>query len=308
VTKRPVPNTAASVRQRLLNLARANGRSFNEVVQHYALERWLYRLSCSEHAARFVLKGALLLRAWAVPAARPTRDIDLLARTGNDLDAVRRVVGDICQTAVEPDGMEFDPGTVVTERISEDADYEGVRATFQGLLGTVRCAMQTDMGFSDVVTPGPVEVDYPTILDLPAPHLRAYNRETAIAEKLEAMVKLGELNSRMKDFFDIWALCTTTSFNGRALVEAVAATFRRRGTAMDTAAVCFTDGYARQDSKAAQWRAFVRRSELRDAPQSFPAVWQSAMAFLRPVADAVERGGPLAAAWPAGGPWQPEAR
>jgi predicted nucleotidyltransferase component of viral defense system len=305
VTKRPVTNTAASVRQRLLNLARANGRSFNEVVQHYALERWLYRLSRSEHAARFVLKGALLLRVWAVPVARPTRDIDLLARTSNDLDAVRRVVGDICKTAVEPDGMEFDPGTVATERISEDADYEGVRATFQGLLGTVRCAMQIDMGFSDVVTPGPVEVDYPTILDLPSPHVRAYNRETAIAEKLEAMLKLGELNSRMKDFYDVWVLSTTASFSARALVEAVAATFGRRGTAMDTAAVCFTDDYARQDSKAMQWRAFVRRSGLRDVPESFPAVWQSAMAFLRPVGEAVERGTPLEAVWPAGGPWQP---
>ena len=195
MTKRPVTNTAASVRQRLLNLARANGRSFNEVVQHYALERWLYRLSRSDHAARFVLKGALLLRVWAVPVARPTRDIDLLAHTGNDLDAIRGVVGDICQTAVEPDGMEFDPGTVVTERISEDAE--------------------------------------------------------------------------------------------------------------DTAAVCFTDDCARQDSKAVQWRAFVRRSGLRDVPESFPAVWQSAMAFLRPVAEAVERGVPLEAAWPAGGPWQP---
>lgn len=304
MTKRPVTHTAASVRQRLLNLARAYGRSFNEVVQLYALERWLYRLSRSEHAARFVLKGALLLRVWAVPVARPTRDIDLLARTSNDLDAVRRVVGDICQAAVEPDGMEFDPGTVVTERISEDADYEGVRATFQGLLGTVRCAMQIDMGFSDVVTPGPVEVDYPTILDLPSPRLRAYNRETAMAEKLEAMLKLGEINSRMKDFFDVWVLSTTTSFNGRALVEAVTATSRRRGTAMDTAAVCFTDDYARQDSKAMQWRAFVRRSELRDVPESFPAVWQSAMTFLRPVAEAVQRGLSFEAVWPAGGPWQ----
>jgi hypothetical protein len=168
-----------------------------------------------------VLKGALLLRVWDVSIARPTRDIDLLARPGNDLDAIRRLVGDICKAPVEPDGMEFDPGTVVTERISEDADYEGVRATFQGLLGTVRCAMQIDMGFSDVVTPGPVDVDYPTILDLPAPHLRAYNRETAIAEKLEAMLKLGELNSRMKDSFDVWILSTTASFGGRALVEAV---------------------------------------------------------------------------------------
>jgi hypothetical protein len=165
----------------LLNLSRATGRSFNEVVQHYALERWLYRLSRSEHAASFVLKGALLLRVWDVPAARATRDIDLLARTSNDPDAVRRVVAGICGTTVEPDGMAFDHTRVTAEHISEDAHYKGVRATFRGLLGTVRCAMQIDMGFSDVVSPAPVEIDYPTLLGLPSPHLWAYNRETAIA-------------------------------------------------------------------------------------------------------------------------------
>ena len=307
MSKRPAANTAASVRQRLLNVSRIAGRSFNEVVQHYALERWLYRLSRSEHAANFVLKGALLLRVWGVPAARPTRDIDLLGRTSNDLNAVRRVVAGICQTTAEPDGMEFDPGTVVTERISEDADYEGVRATFRGLLGTVRCAMQIDMGFSDVVTPAPVEIDYPTILGLPSPHLRAYNRETAIAEKLEAMVKIGELNSRMKDFFDVWILSASADFSGRALAEAVAATFTRRGTAMDTSAVCFQREYARQESKHAQWRAFIRRGGLRDAPESFPAVWESAMGFLRPIAEAVQLGKPFPASWPPGGPWMPGA-
>lgn len=174
MSKCSVTNKAASVRQRLLNLAKASGRPFNEVLQHYALERWLYRLSRSEHAERFVLKGALLLRVWDVAVGRPTRDIDLLARTSNDLDSVRTVVEAICGTSVEDDGMEFDSNSVTTERISEDADYEGVRATFGGSLGTARCPMQIDMGFSDVVTPRPVEIDYPTILDLPAPHLRAY--------------------------------------------------------------------------------------------------------------------------------------
>ena len=151
--------------------------------------------------------------------------------------------------------------------------------------------MQIDMGFSDVVTPAPVEIDYPTILGLPSPHLRAYTRETAIAEKLEVMVKIGELNSRMKDFFDVWILSTTPDFSG---------------TAMDTSAVCFEQGYARQESKDAQWRAFVRRAGLRDASESFPVVWQSAMSFLRPVAEAVQFGEPFPACWPPGGPWTPE--
>jgi hypothetical protein len=193
---------------------------------------------------------------------------------------------------------------VATERISEDADYQGVRAKFQGLLGTVRCPMQIDVGFSDVVTPGPVEIDYPTTLDQPAPHLRAYNKETVIAEKFEAMIKLGELNSRMKDFFDVWTLANSTSFGGPSMVETVSATFSRRGTAMDVSAPCFTEDYASLPSKAAQWRAFLRRAELQDVPPTFAEVWQHAMAFLRPVAEAVCHRHAFEMIWSAGGPWR----
>jgi predicted nucleotidyltransferase component of viral defense system len=196
-------NSAASVHQRLLNLARNEDRRFNEVLQRYALERWLYRLSVSGHADRFVLKGGLLLSAWDLPIYRPTRDIYLLARTPNDLDGVRAMISEICKEEVEPDGLVFDETTVSAERIAEDAVYKGVRSTFAGNLGNARIAMQIDLDFSDVVTPGPIALTIPTILELPAPELQAYNQETTIAEKFEAMVKLGELNSRMKDFFDI---------------------------------------------------------------------------------------------------------
>jgi len=305
MSRRAVTNQAASVRQRLLNLAKASGRPFNEVLQHYALERWLYRLSRSEHADRLVLKGALLLRVWDLPFGRPTRDIDLLACIDNDLDSVRRMVETICGTSVDEDGMEYRSESVATERISEDADYHGVRATFVGLLGIARCPMQIDMGFSDVVTPGPVEIDYPAILDFPAPHLLAYTPETVIAEKLEAMVKLGELNSRMKDFFDVWALAASHVFNGPELIEAIRATFSRRSVAMEVSAPCFTAGFADLDAKARQWRAFVRRSGLTQAPASFPEVWQSAMAFLRPVAEAIHFDRAFDVRWAAGGPWLP---
>jgi hypothetical protein len=239
-----------------------------------------------------------------MPIGRPTRDIDLLARTGNDLESIRLMVAEVCDSPVDDDGMGFRGETVVTERISEDADYHGVRATFDATLGAARCPMQIDMGFSDVITPGPVEIDYPTILDLPAPHLRAYNRETVIAEKLEAMVKLGELNSRMKDFFDIWTLSVGASFSGPALCQAVAATFSRRNTTMDLSAVVFSEEFAHLESKATQWRAFVRRGELGDAPASFAEVWHSTMAFLRPIAEAVHRGQTFAMVWPVDGPWQ----
>lgn len=304
MSKRSVTNQAASVRQRLLNLAKSSGRPFNEVLQHYALERWLYRLSQSDHAASFVLKGALLLRVWDAPVERPTRDIDLLARTNNDLNSVRRVVQTICGTLVPDDGMIFDANSVATERISEDADYEGVRATFNGILSAARCPMQIDMGFSDVITPGPVEIGYPTILDLPAPHLKAYNCETVIAEKFEAMVKLGELNSRMKDFFDVWILASSQSFSGPEFVATLRATFARRGTHMDVSASCFAEGFANLDDKNKQWRAFIRRGKLTSAPSTFTEVWQPVMAFLRPPAGAIVSEQSFDMIWEPGGPWR----
>lgn len=176
-------NVGASVHQRLANASKESGRTFNDLVQYYALERWLYRLSRSRHQNLFILKGALMLVAWRAPILRATRDIDLLAKTCNDLEAIKLIVSEICRTEVEEDGVTFDPESVTTIRIAEDADYEGVRATFTGRLSTTRLAMQIDMGFGDVVTPGPVEINYPAILDYPGPVLRAYNRETAIAEK-----------------------------------------------------------------------------------------------------------------------------
>jgi predicted nucleotidyltransferase component of viral defense system len=305
VSKRAVTNKSASIRQRLLNIARTSRRPFNEIVQHYALERWLYRLSQSKHAGHFVLKGALLLRAWAAPIGRPTRDIDLLCGAGNDPETIRIIVAEICGTPAGDDGMEFNGDSVTAERIGVDADHIGARATFQGLLGAVRCPMQIDMGFRDVVTPGPVEIDYPTILDQPAPRLRAYNKETVIAEKLEAMVKLGELNSRVKDFFDVWTLAGSQTFSGPELAESARATFNRRGTDMETSAPCFLDSFASAETRSAQWRAFVRRSELKNAPSSFSEVWRAAMIFLLPLAEAVRHGRRFDMAWPPGGPWLP---
>jgi len=196
-------NMAASVHARLTDIARRTDRPFQELLQYYAMERFLYRLSKSPHAARFVLKGALMLRVWDAPMARPTKDIDLLGRLENSLENGSTVVRELCALEVEPDGLVFRPATVKSERIREDADYEGVRTRFDGLLARARMAMQLDVGIGDVMVPGPVEIAYPTLLDMPAPRLKGYPRETAIAEKFEAMVKLGTLNSRMKDFYDI---------------------------------------------------------------------------------------------------------
>ncbi len=206
MTRRPVVDTVASVRQRLLNIARDNSRPFSEVLQYFAMERFLYRLGKSGHGRNFILKDALMLVAWEAPLARSTKDIDLLGRMNNTIEDVVDAIKAACSLEVIPDGLLFDVKSVVGQRIAEEADYEGVRVRFRGNLGNARITMQVDVGFGDVIVPRPAEVDYPTLLDLPAPRLLGYSRESAIAEKFEAMVKLGTLNSRMEDFFDIWLL------------------------------------------------------------------------------------------------------
>jgi len=201
--KRTPKTVAASSRQRLLNIARKTGRPFNELLHYFAMERFLYRLSKSPYEDKFVLKGALMLTVWEAPITRPTMDIDVLGRTSNSINAIVAQIQDICRQDVEPDGVIFDAGSVLGERIVEDADYEGIRIRLRGNLGTAQLVIQLDIGFGDMVVPAVDIITYPTILEFPAPHLHGYSKESTIAEKFEAMVKLDILNSRMKDFFDI---------------------------------------------------------------------------------------------------------
>lgn len=301
---KPLKNVAASVHQRLLNLSRQSGRPFNELAQYYALERWLYRLAQSDYQNQFVLKGALMLLVWRMPVSRPTRDIDLLGRVSNDLASVQNVIATICQIPAAEDGMVFDHESVATERIAEDADYEGVRATFQALLGNANLPMQIDIGFSDIITPEATSIVYPAILGHRAPELRAYNRETVIAEKFEAMVKLGELNSRMKDFFDIWILARTGQFRRLELAHAIEQTFSHRGTALIIDPVCFTEAFATSPSKIAQWAAFLRRNTFTDVPDTFSDVVNFIAGFLRPIATSSFDVEALHSVWEAGGPWR----
>lgn len=303
MTKGPIKNLAASVHQRLMNVAKRESRRFNDVLQHFVLERWLFRLSQSPYRDVFVLKGALLFVVWNAPTTRPTRDIDFLGRLNNDLLTVRDVIAEVCRTAVEADGLTFDPMSVKTDRVAEDADYEGVRATFQATLGTARIAMQIDIGFSDVITPAAVRISFPTILELPAAELLAYNRETAIAEKFEAMVKLGEVNSRMKDFFDIALLAQSFEFDGKALAAAIRATFDRRQTTIQVDPICFSARFAGDVAKMAQWNAFVRRSAIGHATAFSQAV-VDVRNFLRPVALRLANQDQFAPMWAPGGPWR----
>jgi hypothetical protein len=300
---RPRKDVAASVRQRLQNAAKTSGRPFQEVLEYYALERFLYRLARSPHAGRFVLKGALMFRAWGAPTSRPTRDIDLLARLENTVGAVVPVFRDVCGLAVEPDGMVFDPSSVAGVAIKEDADYSGVRVTFLGTLQNARMAMQIDIGFGDVVTPGPVPTDFPTPFDLPAPHLAGYPRETVVAEKFEAMVKLGLLNSRMKDFYDLWLLARRFDFDGPTLAAAVARTFAHRKTTVTPLPTALTPAFAADPGKQSQWKGFVRKAKLDDAPGELAAVTGEIGPFLLPLAEAVAAGAAFERARRAPGPW-----
>lgn len=267
------------------------------------MERFLYRLSQTPHRSRFVLKGALMLYVWDAPLARATKDVDLLGRLDNSLENLGRVVREMCAAEVEADTMVFEPDTVKTERIKEDADYEGVRVRFVGFLGKARVAMQIDIGFGDVVTPGAETITYPTLLDFPAPQLAGYPRETVVAEKFQAIVYLSTLNSRMKDFYDVWLLASQSAFDGALLVRAIAATFANRGTAIDVAPIAFTPDFTEQASTLSQWTAFRSKLPNTECPETLAEVVMFLAEFLMPVARACAEGKRFDQRWSPGGPW-----
>jgi hypothetical protein len=304
VTGRPSKNIAASVRQRLLNKAKETGRTFSELLQYFAMERFLYRLSKSRYVDNFVLKGALMLTAWEAPLTRPTMDIDLLGRIDNSIETIIDVTREMCRQEVEPDGIFFDVTTIEAERIAEDAEYEGIRVRFRGSLDTAQIVMQLDIGFGDIIIPSPELTNYPTLLDLPAPHLFGYSRESTIAEKFEAMVKLGILNSRMKDFFDIWLISRQFDFNGVTLVEAILKTFSTRRTRIPAEPVALTDAFANDTTKAVQWRGFLRKNRLSGAPKDLMEVIIFIGAFLKPISERLAAGHVFNSTWKAPGPWR----
>lgn len=259
MTKGPYKNIAVSVQQCLLNKARESGRPFNELLQYFAMERFLYRLSKTRYAHHFVLKGALMLTVWEAPLSRPTMDIDLLGQIDNSIETIFDITKDICDQEVEPDGIILDPSSIEGERITEVANYEGVRIKLWGSLGTAKITMQIDIGFGDVIIPAAASLKYPTILDLPAPKLQGYSKESYIAEKFEAMVKLGTLNSRIKDFFDIWLLLQQFNFKGPRLATAIAKTSSTRGTDIPYESVVLTNSFTEDMVKVTQWHGFIRK-------------------------------------------------
>jgi len=294
-------NIPASVRQRLLNRARIDKRPFNELLQYYAMERFLYRLSQSTHRDRFILKGALMLRAWRSAEFRSTMDIDMLGRTSNDETSIVAQIQDILAVKVEADGLTFDPSSIQAERITEDADYKGIRVRFRGELDSARVSMQIDIGFGDIVYPEPEESNLPTMLYSPVPRLLCYSRESTIAEKFEAMVKLGVLNSRMKDFYDIWLLSRQFDFDGAKLAKAIQLTFEQRGTKLPSEIEAFTDTFI--DTKQNQWTAFWKRLQQDHVPAAFREITSAVERFLAPLASAISADLPKPTKWTAPGPW-----
>ena len=296
-------DVAASVRQRLLNHARAEGRPFNEVLQYFALERFLYRLGRSSYRRQFVLKGALMFTVWQSPFPRPTRDIDLLGHLDNAVEHVVSAVQAICREPAPEDGLRFDAENIAGERIIEAANYEGVRVRFTAYLGAARIPMQIDVGFGDPLVPGPSLVRLPTILDFPPPELQGYSRESAIAEKFQIMVYMGEVNSRMKDFYDVWLLATNFDFDGSILAQAIRETFRCWQTSLPLTPVAFSDGFAQDREKQVQWNAFIRRHRLEETPVTLRGAIQVIAAFLQPVIQALSEGRRFDRRWSPGGPW-----
>jgi hypothetical protein len=305
VTRKNPSDVAASVRQRLLNIAKDQGEDFQLVLTRFVLERLLYRLGCSEFREQFILKGAMLFSLWGGTPHRTTRDIDLLGFGESAVTRLVQVFRDICLTRVEEDGVVFLPESFRGIEIREDQEYDGVRITLEARLGKALIPVQAVIGFGDAITPAADYAEYPTTLDFPAPYLRIYPRETVVAEKLQAMVYLGMANSRMKDFYDIGIMGKAFSFEGEILAKAIKATFKQRKTALsDVLPLAFTAEFSEDAGKQTQWRAFIKRNQLTPADQSLPAVVAEIREFLHPPMNAAARGEVFDFSWPPGGPWR----
>jgi hypothetical protein len=295
---------AESIRQRLRNELRSRGEDVTLGLSRYAVERFLYRLGRSIHRERFVLKGATLFAIWGT-AYRPTRDVDFTGYGSSDPADVISAFREICNTADDVDQLVFDVATITAEPIRDGSEYDGLRIRIRARLGDSDIPLQVDVGFGNAIVPGPEEKEYRTILGDPPPRILAYPPESVVAEKTHAMVILGRRNSRFKDFYDIYAMAGAFRFERTTLVEAVMATFDRRRTPVQAdlpdalAAPYYADG-----TRASQWRAYVTRNGLSDAPADFAQVGDRIVAFLHPPWADLGSGSATAGDWQGGGPWR----
>ena len=303
--KKEITNLNASIRARLQNKANDTGRPFAEVMQYYGIERFLYRFSKSEYKDKFILKGALMFTVWDVPERRTTLDIDFLGRYDNQTIEIEKVMKDVCNVDVQADGLVFDAKTVTAQKIKEDADYEGVRVKFTGFLDRSRISMQIDVGFGDAVYPKPKMIDYPVILDLPKPHLKGYAPETVVSEKFEAMVQLGLLNSRMKDFYDIWLMMRQFDFEGTELAEELKRTFAHRKTSFPQGRQLFVEEiYDENSDRQMLWKTFLKKGNIKHASEKLSIIAKDIEGFLRKPLEAINKGEDFKSEWKALGPWK----
>lgn len=279
---------AASIHQRLLNKAKQTGRPFNELLQYYAMEKFLHRISLSPYAEEFILKGALLLRATGISEIRPTKDMDFLGPDNVDEIEIKQMLVDCCEISVKDDGLKFDPHSITEQEIRENQAYNGVRFKIKGSLGNAIISIQIDMGFGDVISPGPYWIEYPAIFDdEEKPKLKAYTLESAIAEKFQAMVDLDLANSRMKDFYDIWFLSKNRSFEGETLKHAIQQTFHRRKTELpDEYPTALTTEFSLNEDKVIQWNAFVSKLPESSITTGLNITIKEIQGFLWPVSQA----------------------
>jgi len=289
---------AASVKQKLLNRARKEHRLFDELLQYYAIEKFLLRMSRSVYVDRFVLKGALLLRTTNISDMRPTRDIDFLSPKSASPEELEKLIAECCQVTVQEDGLVFDPGSIRSEEIREQHAYQGIRLKLRGSLGTAVITVQMDIGFGDVVTPVPLWVEFPSLLGDEKPKIKAYTLESAIAEKYQAMIQLDLANSRMKDFYDIYFLCRNYSFEGPRLQKAIQQTFERRNTDIpEDVPSAFTKSFHSDPSTQAQWRAFRKKLSAHELPEDLEVVLDLIQQFLWPVTEQLNRGATMSKNW-----------
>ena len=297
--------SAEETRRRLRRRADELGLEFQQAIQYYAMERFLYRLSRSPWADRFVVKGAVMLRVWSAAVARPTQDIDFVGRIENTPEAVRDAVLACLGAEVPDDSVRFSDDVDAAQTMLDDR-YPGVRAKLRGDFAGARFTLRLDIGIDDAIVPPAGWVDYPTLLDQPAPRILAYDPATAVAEKIEAVVSLGLANSRMKDFYDLWMLAGTLEFDGRLLAASIAATFTTRGTSLPVEVPpALTAVFAEQPATAAMWRGFrtrLVRSGI-EAPAELDQVLNRVTTFVMPPVRAAAEGSPFDAIWTAGEGW-----
>ena len=302
MTRKHVKDVTASVLARLRNDSKSSGAPFQQVLQLYAIERFLYRISKSKHAQSVILKGALLLKTIGIPNARPTNDIDMLRKGRADQDSLMALVKDCATLEVEADGLVFVADSIVAEEITKDSEHKGTRILMDAHMDNVRLRIQVDFGVGDVMVPGPRMIEYPVLLGSDTIRLVAYPIESAIAEKLQAMVALGDANSRMKDFYDVWIYSKHVDFSRAALCKAIDATFRNRGTPIPIEEVeALTPGFV--DRHRVQWNAFVRKAGASELVDAFDRIIDDLKIFAMPVLRSLAAGERFSQKWRSGQGW-----